>query len=74
MIFTDIVTETITQIFIFLPMCIIFAKVTPKHIEATSFALLAGVANLRIAGRAELGARINDIFVGVTEEDLSNYW
>lgn len=55
-------------------MSVIFAKITPKHIEATSFALLAGVSNFRASVRGWLGAYINDAFVGVTQDDLSGYW
>ena len=73
-IFTDVVSEIVTQCFVFLPMSVIMAKITPKHIEATSFALLAGVSNLRIPIRAEIGSFINDNYVGVTQEDLSNYY
>jgi len=72
--FIDIVDEIISQCFIFLPMSVIFAKITPKHIEATSFALLASVSNFRSTVRGLIGAYINDAFVGVTIEDLSKYW
>ena len=73
-IFFDVVDEIISQCFIFLPMSVIFAKITPKHIEATSFALLAGVSNFRATVRGWIGAAINDAFIGVTTEDLSKYW
>ena len=55
-------------------MSVIFAKITPKHIEATSFALLAGISNFRAPVREWTGAWINETFVGVTTEDLSKYW
>lgn len=70
----DVVDEIISQCFIFLPMSVIFSKITPKHIEATSFALLASISNFRSTFRGWTGAYINDNFVGVTTEDLSNYW
>lgn len=73
-IFMDVVDEIISQCFIFLPMSVIFSKITPKHIEATSFALLASISNFRSTFRGWTGAYINDNFVGVTTEDLSNYW
>lgn len=73
-IFFDVVDEIISQCFIFLPMSVIFAKITPKHIEATSFALLAGVSNFRATIRGWIGSQVNDWFVGVTTEDLSKYW
>lgn len=72
--FLDVVDEIISQCFVFLPMSVIFAKITPPHIEATSFALLAGISNFRSIMRSWLGSAVNNYFVGVTKEDLSEYW
>ena len=73
-VFTDVVSEIVSQCFVFLPMSIIFAKICPKNIEATSFSLLASVSNFRGTIRNILGTFINDKWVGVTETDLSNYY
>mmetsp|Transcript_30179 Transcript_30179/g.40115 ORF Transcript_30179/g.40115 Transcript_30179/m.40115 type:complete len:164 (+) Transcript_30179:1083-1574(+) len=73
-IFTDTVSSIVGQCLVFLPMSIIFAKICPKHIEATTFALLAGVSNFRGTISSWIGAWINDTFVGVSETDLSKYW
>ena len=73
-IFTDTIAEIVGQCFVFLPMSVIMTKICPKHIEATSFALLAGVSNFRGTIRGWTGAWINEQWVGVTEEDLSRYW
>ena len=73
-IFTDTVSDIISQCFVFLPMSIIMAKICPKRIEATSFALLAGISNFRGTIRSWMGAWINKAWVGVTEKDLSRYW
>ena len=70
-IFTDTVQDIVAQCFVFLPMAVMFAKITPKGIEGTTFALLAGVHNIRSATRGMIGSWINDTFVGVTKEDLS---
>ena len=70
-IFTDFVSDIISQCFVLLPLAVIFAKITPKGIEGTTFALLAGVHNIRTATRGFIGSWINDTFVGVTKEDLS---
>ena len=70
-IFTDTVADIVSQCCVFLPMSVIMAKICPKRIEATSFALLAGVSNLRGTTRSWLGAYINRNYVGVTEDDLS---
>ena len=73
-IFTDTVQDIVSQCFVFLPMAVMFAKITPRRIEATSFALLAGVSNFRATIRGWTGSWINDRFVGVSREDLTDYW
>lgn len=65
-IFTDTVSTILGQCLVFLPMSIIFGKICPKHIEATTFALLAGVSNFRGNISSWLGNWVNDTFVGVT--------
>jgi hypothetical protein len=74
MIFDEIIEDIVMQCFLSLPMQVIFAKVTPKHIEASSFALLNGISNFRGTTRSYLGTYINDSFVGVKQSDLSNYY
>ena len=46
-IFTDTMTYIVGQCLVFLPSMVIYAKICPKHIEATTFALLTGVGNVR---------------------------
>ena len=58
-IFTDTVSEIISQCFVFLPMSVVYAKICPRRIEATSFALLASVSNFRGTIRSWIGAFIN---------------
>ena len=53
---------------------VLFAKITPKRVEATAFALLTGTSNLTGTVRSFVGSKVNEWFVGVTQEDLSNYW
>lgn len=50
------------------------SKITPKGIEGTTFALLAGISNFRGTVRGWTGSWINDKFVGVTRDDLTDYW
>lgn len=59
-IFTETVSEIVTQCFVFLPMSVIMAKICPRRIEATAFALLAGVSNLRGTIRSWLGSLVNE--------------
>jgi uncharacterized membrane protein AbrB (regulator of aidB expression) len=54
---------------------VLFAKITPKNIEATCFAFLTGTLNFCYGVLGPLiGSKINDRFVGVTSEDLSNFY
>jgi hypothetical protein len=74
MLFDDAISEVASQAFIFLPMTVLYAKITPPHIEATCFAFLASASNFSGIFGGVVGAKINEWFVGVTQEDLSGYW
>jgi predicted MFS family arabinose efflux permease len=74
LVFSETVSDVLSMAFIFLPMSVLFAKITPKNIEATCFALLAGVSNFRNTARGWVGSVINDQYVHVTKDDLSKYW
>jgi hypothetical protein len=74
LIFTETVLDTVSMAFIFLPMSVLFAKITPRNIEATCFALLAGISNFRSTARGWIGSLINDRYVHVSKNDLSKYW
>lgn len=73
-IFTSQVSSILSKCMVFLPMSVIMGKICPKHIEATSFALLAGVSNMRMQISSQIGSWINDWFVGCTQENLGEYW
>lgn len=71
---TDAVFSTLLILFYGLPILALFAKVTPKKIEGTTFAFLTGTWNLSSTVIAPaMGALINDKFVGVSKDDLSRY-
>lgn len=74
LLFSEVVQETLSMAFIFLPLSVLFAKICPKHIEATCFALLAGISNFKGTFRGWIGSIINDNFVKVSKDDLSKYW
>ena len=42
-----------------LPMMVVFAKITPKRIEATSFAFLTGTSNFTGTLRGLVGSFVN---------------
>lgn len=74
-IFTSIITDTLGLAFTNMPSMVLFAKITPKRIEATVFALLTGVHNLAGGFLAPMiGAGINKAFVGVTADNLDNFY
>ena len=72
-VFTDIVSSVFSQCLIRLPMMVLFAKITPKNVEATAFALLTGTSNFTANMSGLVGTGINSAFVGVTKDDLSKY-
>ena len=73
-VFSEVVGDILSSCFIFLPMNSIMGRICPKHIEATTFALLASTSNFRHYTRSTIGSYINENYVGVTEKDLSKYY
>eukprot|EP00347_Sterkiella_histriomuscorum_P010122 403377520 len=74
-IFTSVVTDTLSLAFSLLPCLVLFAKITPKNVEATIFATLTGISNLSSGVLSPMsGVIINKLFVGVSTENLENYW
>jgi len=73
-ILTDTIFGVISLAMNTLPTLALFAKITPKKIEGTVFAFLTGTTNLANNVLAPMvGVWINEKFVGVTADDLSNY-
>ena len=74
MVFDEALSDIGQQALIFLPMTVLYAKITPSKIEATCFALLASASNFAGIGGAWLGSWINNQFVGITKDNLEDYW
>lgn len=73
--FTNIVTETLSMGLLLLPSLILFAKITPMYIEATVYAILTGLYNFtRQVVSAWVGVLINSLFVGITNANLENFY
>lgn len=53
---------------------VMFAKICPRRVEATSFAFLTGTSNLCGTIRGLVGTIVNSLFVGVSQQDLSKYY
>ena len=66
--------DSLLLAFVDLPAMVLFAKVTPKRIEGTVFALLTGIINFTYSLSTAMGGFINDAFleVPVTKDNLSN--
>ena len=73
-IFTDIIGDIFSMCLVVLPISVLFNRVCPKHIEATCFAMLAGIYNAKNGLRHFTGTWINDHFVGVTKDNLDDFW
>ena len=72
--FTDVVFSALKTLLYTLPIMALFAKVTPKKIEGTTFAFLTGTMDLaNVVISPAMGTWINHQFVGVNKNDLSNY-
>lgn len=73
-ILTDVVIGTLSLAYTNLPIMVLFAKITPNHIEASCFAFLTGTLNFCNGVLAPMvGTKINDYFVGVTSKDLDKF-
>ena len=72
-LFTDTVLSSLSMAFWMLPTMVLMAKITPKNIEATCFAFLTGTLNFCSVISPLLGTKLNDMFVGVSAENLTNY-
>jgi len=70
-IVSSLITDTLSTAFSQLPVLVLFAKITPKNIEATVFALFTGVLNLSaIVISPNVGIVVNNLLVGVTLQSL----
>ena len=74
-ILSSLITDTLSTAFSQMPVLVLFAKITPPNIEATVFALFTGLFNLSsIVISPNVGILINKLFVGVTLDNLSDYY
>jgi hypothetical protein len=60
-VFTSVITDTLSPAFSTMPLLVLYAKITPHHIEATVFAFITGVNNFSMTVLSPMmGAFIND--------------
>ena len=71
---TDAVFSIIKVVLYSMPIMALFAKITPKKIEGSTFAALTGTMNLgNVVIAPAMGTWINHQFVGVSKDDISKY-
>jgi hypothetical protein len=74
-VFSDVVFGCLVLALNVLPTLALIAKVTPPGIEGTIFALMTGSWNFADSVISpQIGAMINERFVGVKADDLSKYY
>lgn len=74
LLFTDVVFQIIGTLLYTLPIMALFAKITPKKIEGTTYAFLTGTMNFGgTVISPGIGTFINAQWVGCNKKDLSNY-
>ena len=69
----DSLILTVTGQIAFMPILILSARLCPKDIEATLFALLMSIWNLSMLLSQELGSLLTH-WLGVTETNFDNMW
>lgn len=74
LILNTLISEALCACLVILPMVVAFTKITPKRVEGTVFAFLTGSYNTAVMVSGISGTVFNQLFVGVTQEDLSNYY
>ena len=75
LLFSTLVTTTLVLSFINMPLNVLYTKITPPKIEATVFAFITSANNLAFNFLSSMtGAMINDYYVGVTNENMDNYY
>ena len=68
----SVFAEALIMAFVDLPSMVLFAKVTPKHIEGTVFAILTGTINFSGGVLSPtIGSLINDLFIKVTTKNIT---
>jgi hypothetical protein len=73
-IFTSTIVDTLNLAFSLMPAMVLFARVTPNHIEATIFAFLTSINNLNGVVSSNVGVLINNLFVGVDQNNLEKVY
>lgn len=72
---TDAALETVWFALTQLPIMVLFAKVTPDHIEGACFAFVMGTYNFATGViSATVGNLINSFTFKVTNQSLDNFW
>ena len=72
--FSSTAMNTLIYAFLILPPGVLFAKLTPAHVEATMYAFTSSVTAAIYPLSKFLGTFINTVTFNVTADDLSNLY
>lgn len=72
--FTNIISDTLSLAFSYLPTVVLFTKITPFSVEATVFATLTGAYNFASSVGGPLLGSFFCHLVGVNSEHLDKYY
>ena len=73
-LFGSTALNTLMYAFMVLPPGVLFAKLTPAHVEATIYAFTSSITSAVFPTNKIIGALINLLTFNVTENDLNNLW
>lgn len=73
-LFGSTAMNTMLYAFMILPPGVLYAKMTPAHVEATIYAFTSSITTAVFPISKIIGALINLATFNVTENDLSNLW
>lgn len=72
---TGSLMSVVEQVMTIIPSFIIMAKTVPPGVEASMISLTMTIINLSLfVTGGPIGTLINDVFVGVTRENLNDYY
>merc|ERR1712026_428913 len=72
--FTSGIEEVIQMCLVTLPFVTLTTKIIPRGNEATCYALVVSICALRQVEKILMGNLLNELFINLTADDLSNYW
>lgn len=73
-LFGSTALNTLLYAFIIMPPGVLFAKMTPAHVEATIYAFTSSITSAVFPIQKILGAVINELTFDVSKDNLEDLW